>query len=54
VYIMFNDVSTGFLIIAIGIDLFVSLLTIINCFRITKRIGDIIVSIKNKFIRNKE
>lgn len=53
-YILFNDVSTGFLIIAIGIDLLVSLLTIINCFRITRRIGDIILTLKNKFIRNKE
>jgi len=54
VYIMFNNVSTGFLIIAIGVDLLVSLLTIINCFRITKRVGDIVASIKDKLSRNKE
>ena len=53
-YIMFNDVSTGFLMLAIGVDLLVSLLTIINCFRIAKRLSNIVIFVKSKFTRNKE
>jgi len=54
IYIMFNKVPTGFLIVAIGIDLAVSLLTILNCFRISKNFSNITSSIKTKFTRNKE
>ncbi len=54
IYIMFNTVPTGFLIVAIGIDLAISLLTIVNCFRISKNFDDIISILKAKFSRNKE
>ncbi len=54
IYIMFNNVSTGFLMIAIGIDLVVSLLTILNCFRITERFSAVVNVLKSKFSRNKE
>lgn len=53
-YIMFNEVSTGFMMIAIGIDLAVSLLTMINCFRIAKRLSNIGRFLKEKLTRNKE
>ncbi|MDD2370994.1 MAG: HAD-IC family P-type ATPase [Firmicutes bacterium] len=54
IYIMFNKVPTGFLMVAIGIDLVISLLTILNCFRITKRFNDILSVLASKFSRNKE
>lgn len=54
IYIMFNNVPTGFLIVAIGIDLAVSLLTILNCFRISKNFSNITSIIKTKFTKNKE
>lgn len=36
---IFTNISTGFMIVAIAVDLVVSLLTIVNCLRITKKFG---------------
>lgn len=59
-YLLFAEVATGFMLLAIGIDLAVSLLTILNCFRITKGYGFLVDPIKEgtrnflgRFRRNK-
>lgn len=47
-FILLNPVPTYALLLAIVIDLIVSLLTIINCFRITKSVSSIIESFKEQ------
>lgn len=40
-YLLTTEVRTGFMLLAIGIDLLVSLITIANCFRITRSHGEL-------------